>query len=116
MKQAIQKAIEGGWKHPLLKNNPKADIKGLLEEGHLTADHYLRDAFLDPLFWQALGKAMGWGKCKRCMGTGYLDYQTPCHECGHSGFTADWKMNWHNFIDHLAEGKDAESFFNELLK
>jgi hypothetical protein len=25
-----------------------------------------------------------------------------------------WKKFWHRFIDHLAEGKDAESFFQAL--
>jgi hypothetical protein len=27
-----------------------------------------------------------------------------------------WLYHWHRLIDHLAEGKDAESFFADLLK
>lgn len=45
---------------------------------------------LDPLFWQALGQAQEW-------------------------FENSWSDEWHNLIDHLAEGKDIDSFFNELL-
>ena len=52
--------------------------------------HYV---VLDPLFWQCLGKAMG-----------QREYQF------------SWLAKWHLFIDHLAEGKDPESFFAELLK
>ena len=26
----------------------------------------------------------------------------------------EWKRNWHRFIDHLADGKTAESFFDTL--
>jgi len=49
---------------------------------------------LDPLFWQALGKARGWQD----------DYHT-----------TGWRRNWHHFIDHLAQGNDAESFFAQLV-
>jgi len=60
---------------------------------------------LDPFFWQALGKAREW--------PAFLPY---------GGFDAfeeymeitGWKAQWHRFIDHLAEGKDAESFFSAL--
>jgi hypothetical protein len=45
-------------------------------------------AFNDPLFWQALGKARKWDET--------------------------WLKNWHHFIDHLAFGGDAESFFSSL--
>lgn len=49
----------------------------------------------DRSFWQALGNAKGWA----------LKQDSPEH----------WKLEWHRFIDHLAEGKDAESFFARLL-
>jgi hypothetical protein len=53
---------------------------------------------LDPLFWQSLGKDQGWADSDK-----YDDYQK------------HWLYFWHRFTDHLAEGKDAESFFQELL-
>ena len=51
----------------------------------------------DPLFWQALGKARGWG-----------DFLNET-----DGRPA-WIDRWHRFIDHLASGKDAEGFFKNL--
>lgn len=55
---------------------------------------------LDLSFWQALGKARGWGDHKL-----QSEIENRC-----------WKCRWHRFIDHLAEGKDAESFFASVLK
>jgi hypothetical protein len=58
--------------------------------------HDIRESevFLDPSFWQALGKARGWA---------------PETE------EKQWLYYWHRFIDHLAEGKDLESFFADLI-
>jgi hypothetical protein len=44
----------------------------------------------DPDFWKALVKARKWGDVNA------------------------WRFHWHRFIDHLADGKDAESFFAAL--
>ena len=77
--EAIQKAIEGGWKKSFYSPH-------LLEIYEVY--------FLDPLFWQALGKAMGWDKKMD-----FTDDEYP-----------DWKDYWHRFIDHLADGKSYENF------
>lgn len=109
MKEAIQKAIEGGWqglefmdeveveeglKYPLY-----ARVWGTSKEGE---GHGTQVAFilLDPTFWQSLGKALGWGLTV---------------DENHSGPNEPIEY-WHNFIDHLAEGKDPDSFFQALLK
>lgn len=84
------------------------------------------DIYLDPLFWQALGKALGW-KETECVKCGYRETphtdllsgycttwygQPPCEE-----FTPETPLHhWHCFIDHLAEGKDTDEFFDQLLK
>jgi hypothetical protein len=91
---------------------------------------YLEVIFLDPLFWQSLGKAMGW-ECKECKDDGFTaehdspnrhgedgecvncPIQVQCESC-RGGLDVKWKKEWHRFIDHLAEGKDAESFFESL--
>jgi hypothetical protein len=53
---------------------------------------------LDRIFWQALGKAKGW--------EADLDREwSP---------KTKWRDMMHCFIDHLAKGKDAESFFATL--
>lgn len=83
---------------------------------------------LDPAFWQALGKARGWlaqvmRKCpvKDCIECTFTDEETYCRKHGHlMVLTAyvhkseEWLKNWHRLIDHLAAGKDVESFFEEL--
>lgn len=104
IEQAIKKAIEGGYKAPCCNR----DIK--LAE-HLTEN--LNMVFLDPLFWQCLGKAMGWdgsGECNCDMREGIHHDQCPANDF------KNWLYHWHRFIDHLAEGKDAESFFKELFE
>lgn len=145
MKEAIKKAIEGGW-----------SPKGLNVEGHpiswiiqatLNRSKFYERYIFDPLFWQALGKAMEWGKDEAAIEKlrKDIDYENRYYEnaLAHPTETEqfyqaleknkqkigrmyleldtlleglDWKNYWHRFIDHLAEGKDAESFFNELLK
>lgn len=77
IQQALQKAKENGY------------IEGPTNgEG---VDSWPEVALIDPLFWQSLGKAMGW-----------------------SPMYGEWKTKWHRFIDHLAEGKDINSFFENL--
>lgn len=85
MKEAIKRAIEGGFKHQSSKSY----------------SHQI--ATLNPIFWQALGKAEGWPKISAYPRESDNEFET-------------WKMTWHQFIDHLAVGKDADSYFNELLK
>lgn len=90
---------------------------------------------LEPIFWQYLGKARGWGTemtlidepghpkewmyythCARCHEQ-IIDQEDGCPsgcDCDDAYIEA-WVMEWHRFIDHLAEGKDAESFFKDLL-
>lgn len=86
MEKAIKKAIEGEYKI----------LRKTRMDNYLSSD--VNKALLDPLFWQALGKAEGWDK----------------HSWG--GKVELWKFEWHRFTDHLASGKDINSFFEELLK
>ena len=63
-------------------------------------------------FWQALGKAMGWENGADLDSRwDYVKGKTTYHY-----FNDCWEFYWHRFIDHLAEGKAAESFFKEMLK
>lgn len=61
-----------------------------------------------PETWQALGKARGWKN--------YADLKIKLDADSSLHFLRDeWKAQWHRFIDHLAEEKDAESFFETLV-
>jgi hypothetical protein len=118
IEQAIEDAVEkGGWKQP-----GDGWISCDLEH----TDHY----FLNPLFWQALGKARGWKGitertyyCASPNEVTNLENNNPYNERyyfgGYLPKVSVSTMNaackhWHDFIDHLAEGKDAESFFATL--
>jgi hypothetical protein len=67
----------------------------------------VEETFLDPAFWQALGRALGYGKERH---QGQLTLSSP------AGNAIDKNVDWAEytmvrFIDHLAEGKTPESFF-----
>ncbi len=122
MEKCISIAIENGWKnnHGIHMDfgKPKFVVYG---DSKIYGISYIRwntfpnqpldgelirwsDTLLDPLFWQALGKGLGWnGK-----------NMDACCE-SNPGSQDEWFYNWHNFIDHLASGKSVDSFFEELL-
>jgi len=116
IQQAIQKAIEGGWK-PKGQNFSNGALSYRTQA--IAKVKYKERFFLDPLFWQSLGKAIGWidkdypngsMKCNikvdgvvKCEDRywGYAGYKNPVEE-------------WHRFIDHLSEGKSIESYFETI--
>jgi hypothetical protein len=110
---------------------------------------HLCELWVDPLFWQSLGKARGWAEngLQRCslIKEHYSNQNDVLGRTGTViGYTADklgprvrwdgnksaypyyhedirlipksdnWKYQWHRFIDHLTDGKDANSFFETL--
>jgi len=103
MKEISKIAIEGGYLKEWLEGDEEKirryligwDIQG--NEGNMMM------CVLDPLFWQSLGRSLGW-----------RDEEFDIYDSGKP--FQEWKEQWHSFIDHLADGKDAESFFEELLK
>lgn len=97
IQQTIEKAIEGGF------NATFGDEMMSKKYGDFSR------IFLDHLFWQSLGKAMGWD-CVDDDDRGYTWMD------GHDDeeIREKWRNEWHRFIDHLAEGKTAESFFETL--
>lgn len=108
MKEIIQKAIEGGYdvKHGLnvpdnsVPNMPWLDV----------ATKMWKEICFDPLFWQALGKSFG-------KENEMLEFNIwSSVSSSDISKTYWWVAQWHMFIDHLAEGKDPEEFFNQLLK
>ncbi len=103
IEQALLKAQEGGWKH-------KPALQYAFERLPSKEDIMTLDCiFTDPAFWQALGNACGW-VTDETRTQDWKDYVSGEER------EKDWKENWHSFIDHIAEGKDIDSFFKELLK
>lgn len=123
MEEAIKKAIEAGYKAPFGKPYKTNHYRTKPEGLNLTAisqDLNIHAVLLDPAFWQALGKAMGWlteghqwstgGQRCDCCGAWDDDMTPP------GAYDYCWKYHWHLFIDYLSEGKDPETFFNQLLQ
>lgn len=113
MKEAITKAIEGGY------------VRGSAGRGEFLLglpDYAKSQIWLDPLFWQALMIGCGFDVKEGTMRCEHYHprYNEPgqggCNadKCSYAGYK-DWQEVWHQFINHLAEGKDAESFFKKLL-
>lgn len=106
IQEAIQKANEGGWKTTL--------------EPYRSLSEAIALALLDPLFWQALGKSMGWEK-KTVVRRGIIigNFVIPTgQQFEEMGFDMDyiptWCYHWHRLIDKLAEGGTIEDYFNNL--
>ena len=87
VQQAIRDAAEkGGYRYRWWKVNDLEQNEGY-NGLRLRA---LTEHLHDPDFWKALAKARKWEDANA------------------------WRFHWHRFIDHLADGKDAESFFAAL--
>ena len=89
-------------------------IKLAIKGGFAAMENWERDQFVQryittlPVFWQSLGKAMGWNEYseeRKLAGKGNMIHLLEDH----------WFAEWHHFIDHLAEGGNADDFFNQLL-
>ena len=69
----------------------------------------VEETFLDPRFWQALGRTLGWSEvCDLAITCVHGDEE--CQRC--RGYY--WMYQWHCFIQALAEGNTPEAFFARL--
>lgn len=110
MENAIKLAIEGGWDDTNFAYGVGKDGKS--DDPKVGVWHYGKDIFLDPIFWQCLGKSLGWSDLP------FWRYGETCIRCRENlgGIRyVQWQYNWHRFIDHLASGGDVDSFFADLL-
>lgn len=87
-KQAALKAAEGGWRGFIIEPRERADT---------TLSNW-RDIALDPTFWQALGKALGW-QGKHHPQTDMLVLQAQVH----------------TLVDLILTEGDTEKFWSSLL-
>jgi hypothetical protein len=67
------------------------------------------ETFLDPKFWQALGRALGWSEVCDLVST-WVHGEEECQSC--RGYY--WMYQWHCFIQALADGNTPEAFFQHL--
>ena len=109
--QAVTRAIEGGFRPlggtvftveyhaPTEKFRPIVD--GDSDYGGFSIEEFL----MNPAFWQALWKHEGWPKQVWSYGKKFI----PADKVESSLY------HQHRLIDWLAEGKDIESFFKDIL-
>lgn len=128
IEQVIREAVEkGGWRPTISDEYLMRDLAILTEKGMCDLVSLVhsenRALFLDPDFWQALGKARRWRTwcdyCKHFRGFEHDPKDRRCTGC--SALAAQfeyegWRHFWIEFIHHLADGKEANSFFSELYQ
>jgi len=118
IEQAIREAIDDGYD---LKIGLYGEYIRFSHDGSRVDVLVYQEILLDLLFWRALGKAREWEDTMFP-----VEYQKtngdrePLYWKGENGHqytphVEGWRFHWHRFIDHLAEAKDAESFFADLL-
>jgi len=100
MWDAIRVATSAGWK---------------FSPTELSLDLLALHLAIDSEFWKALGKIAGWGK--RCRACGLICQEGQCG--GNTPWCPDAQEEWlyrqHKFIDHVAAGKPADLYFEELF-
>jgi hypothetical protein len=70
----------------------------------------VEETFLDPQFWQALGRALGWSEvCDLTITCAHGEAESQSYR----GYY--WMYQWHCFIQHLANGHTPATFFARLL-
>lgn len=94
-KQAIEKALEKSW-------ICKACIEP--EKNYPWYEHAIA---LDPTFWQALGKALGWREEEW--------HPTRTYPDGSQKTWAGYMPHAHRFYDLILTGGDTEKFWSDLL-
>ena len=108
---ALDKAVKGGYlqgKYTLiLYPSGFIHIVPDADETLGIPDKSIADVVMDREFWKALGKSLGWGVCDIDHST--IENPNLCYCAG-----GIWFVEWHNFIDHLAEGKDISTYFSNL--
>jgi hypothetical protein len=114
--EALEKAVKGGY-HIYGSDGMDTDYGGANSEYSVwtrkdNESSFImptEDTFLDPQFWQALGRTLGWSEA--------CDLSITC-EHGHEecqrcrGYY--WMYQWHCFIQAIAEGNTPEAFFAHL--
>ena len=116
IQEAIDKANEGGY-HIYGSDGMDTDYEGATNDYSAwtrkdNESSFLvptEETFLDPKFWHALGRALGWSEvCDLAIIC--VHGQEECRRC--RGYY--WMYQWHCFIQALANGNPPEAFFARL--
>jgi hypothetical protein len=116
IQEAMNKAVEGGY-HINGSDGMETSYLGANDEysAWTRRDNDssfivpVEETFLDPRFWQALGRTLGWSEvCDLAIIC--VHGAEECQSC--RGYY--WMYQWHCFIQALAHGNPPEAFFARL--
>jgi hypothetical protein len=116
IQEAVDTAVEGGY-HLLGSDGGATVYTGANSEysawtrtdNHSSFMVPVQESFLDPAFWQALGRALGWEEaCELAIIC--VHGHAECHRC-HGYY---WMYQWHCFIQYIANGHPPDAFFASL--
>lgn len=113
IQEAMNRAVEGGY-HIYGSDGMDTDYEGATNDYSAwtrkdNASSFLvptEETFLDPQFWQALGRALGWSEA--------CDLAISCRHGAEEGQRCRgyyWMYQWHRFIQALADGNTPGAFF-----
>jgi hypothetical protein len=116
IQEAVNKATEGGY-HINGSDGTETDYGGANNEYSVWTRRDnessfivpVAETFLDPHFWHALGRSLGWEQevmTVRAVENGRSTLVTRAGQ--------HWLYHWHRFIDYLATGQTPEAFFATL--
>jgi len=116
IQEAMNKAVEGGY-HLYGSDGMDTDYEGATNDYSAwtrkdNASSFLvptEETFLDPQFWQALGRALEWREA--------CDLVISCRHGAEEGQRCRgyyWMYQWHCFIQTLADGNTPGAFFARL--
>jgi hypothetical protein len=116
IQEAVTKATEGGY-HIKGSDGMETEYGGANSEYSVwtrkdNGSSFIvpvAETFLDPHFWLALGRGLGWEQAVRTVHAVENGRPTVITRAGQH-----WLSHWHGFIDHLAAGKTPETFFDTL--
>jgi len=117
MNEPIRLAIEKGGYESWWTNKPFRIYKNYLTvdtpfEVPPTTDILFAELTQSPVFWQALGKALGWG----VMGASRLiEPIQVVNGRAEVGSQPEWQYRAHEYLDLVLTGGDTEKFWKELL-
>ena len=114
--ETLQKAVEGGY-HLYGSDGVDTSYAGATNDFSAwtrqdTLSTFLvptEETFLDPHFWHALGRTLGWSET--------CDLAITCvhgHEACRQCHGSSWISQWHAFIQAIADGNTPEAFFAHL--
>lgn len=113
IEEAIKKAMKGGYEPKAVRQYYRFPPEVIGWDRREEDRSYVLNPILDdPLFWQSLGKALGWVLDERI--DGCTNRKCPNCEDAYQEYAPAWIYHWLEFTKHLAAGHSVESFFQSL--